>query len=308
MSLNKKNLTQVEDWYTAPIDNSNYLEFLFTAAIDANNIFRNIYVSIRNNPESEAQEENPTYTYENVGVTISQLTDYFNTKYSANYFLYNYKIESDYNKLLVRIKSIYLANFYKYKKLIELMGYRYNPLYNVDANELYSNMEALGDSKTTRTPEGKIINTTGTLNNETEKIEKTTTTNYTNPYDQYTEGSADYLDSKSEQTPITSEQTFDEYAETTEFESQPANSWTRDPSSGTITKNGIYTMDAKDSAFGVSLGGAERYYAEKRIRQGNIGITKSTELIDSQRQTVKFNILDEFFRDLEKDIIVGIFF
>ena len=66
-------------------------------------------------------------------------------------------------------------------------------------------------------------------------------------------------------------------------------------------------MAAKDSAFGVAIEGAERYYAEKRIRQGNIGITKSTELIESQREVVRYNILDEFFKDLEKEIIVGVF-
>ena len=66
-------------------------------------------------------------------------------------------------------------------------------------------------------------------------------------------------------------------------------------------------MAAKDSAFGVAIEGAERYYAEKRIRQGNIGITKSTELIESQREVVRYNILDEFFKDLEREIIVGVF-
>lgn len=306
MILDKKNLTQVEDWYTAPIDSTNYLDELFTDALDANNIFRNIYVAIRSNPESDAQEENPTYTYENVGVTISQLTDYFNTKYSANYFLYDYKIESDYNKLLTRIKSIYLANFYKYKKLIELMGYRYNPLYNVDANELYSNMESYGDNQSTRSPSGTIRSTSGTLDTN-DKIGISTTTNYTNPYDQNTSQSADYVSDKTEQSAITTEQSYNQYSETTSLKNDPAQNFVIDPQTGTISKSGLFSVAAKDSAFGVSLGGAERYYAEKRIRQGNIGITKSTELIDSQRQTVKFNILDEFFRDLEKDIIVGIF-
>lgn len=306
MIVNKKNLTQVEDWYTATIESTNYLEELFTDAIDANNIFRNIYVAIRSNPQSDAQEENPTYTYENVGVSISNLTSYFNTKYSANYFLYDYKIQSDYNKLLVRIKSIYLANFYKYKKLIELMGYRYNPLYNVDANELYSNMESYGDNTSTRTPSGTIRSTSGTLD-DNNKIGITTTTNYTNPYDENTSQSADYVSDKSEQTAITTEQSYNQYTETTELKNDPAQNFVIDPQSGTISKSGLFSVAAKDSAFGVSLGGAERYYAEKRIRQGNIGITKSTELIDSQRETVKFNILDEFFRDLEKDIIVGIF-
>ena len=36
-------------------------------------------------------------------------------------------------------------------------------------------------------------------------------------------------------------------------------------------------------------------------------MTKSTELIEAQRNTVRYNILDEFFRDLEKEIVVGIY-
>lgn len=303
----KYNLTRVEEWHDTIIEHTNYLDSIFDAVLHNNNIFTNIYISIRENPQTPQQEIEPNYVFVNVGFTTAQIADYFNTKFSANYFLYDYKIEKDYNKLLSRMKSIYNANFYKYKKLIEVMGYRYNPLYNVDATELYSNMEAMGDSKTTRTPEGTIINTSGTFNAETEKIEKTTTTNYTNPYDQNTESSADYVDSKTEQTPITSAQTYEEYNETTEYESQPAHSWTYNSSTGTVTKDGIFSIAAKDSAFGVSLGGAERYYAEKRIRQGNIGITKSTELLESQREVVRFNILDEFFRDLKKDIIVGIY-
>lgn len=302
----KYNLTRVEDWYEAIIEDKNYLEKIFNDTLYGNNIFTNIYISIRDNPRTPQEELEPNYLYINVGFPVSQIADYFNTRYSANCFLYTYRLDKDYQKLLSRIKSIYNANFYKYKKLIEVMGYRYNPLFNVDATELYSNMEAIGDSKTTRTPEGSIISTSGTLNAETEKIEKTTTTNYVNPYDQNS-ASANIIDNKSEQTPITSEQSYNEYSETTEYENQPAQSWTYNSSTGTITKDGIFSLAAKDSAFGVSLGGAERYYAEKRIRQGNIGVTKSTELLESQREVVRFNILDEFFRDLEKDIIVGIY-
>lgn len=303
----KHRLTQVEEWYETVIENTNYLDSIFDDVLRSNNIFTNIYISVRVNPQNEEEELAPTYQFINVGFTTAQIADYFNTRYSANYFLYDFKVEKDYNKLLSRMKSIYNANFYKYKKLIEVMGYRYNPLYNVDATELYSNMEALGDSKTTRTPEGKVISTTGTYNDETEKIEKTTTTNYTNPYDDNTSASADFVDSKTDNTPITSEQSYDAYTETTAYESEPAHNWTYNESTGQLTKEGLFGVAAKDSAFGVSLGGAERYYAEKRIRQGNIGVTKSTELLESQREVVRFNILDEFFRDLEKDIIVGIY-
>ena len=295
-NLKKKlhSLTAVEDWHEAIIENTNYLDSIFDDVLHSNNIFTSIYVAIRENPTSASQEENPTYTYVNVGVTTAQLADYFNTRYSCNYFLYNYNNDIEYNQLKSRIASVYLANFYKYKKLIEIMGYKYNPLYNVDGVELYTNMESIGDTSSSRTPQGKTRSTSGTLSNNT--IGESTTTNYVNPYD----------DNKSTQSAVTTETEFIEYSENTEIDNKPAQAFEIDQE-GHITKKGLYSMAAKDSAFGVALEGAERYYAEKRIRQGNIGITKTTELIESQREIVRFNILDEFFKDLEREIIVGIY-
>ena len=298
-----KHLTPVEDWHDTIIENTNYLDSIFNDVLHSNNIFSSIYICIRQNPTSAATEETPIYVYYDVGFTTAQIADYFNTRYSCNYFLYNFKVDSEYEQLRNRIAAIYKANFYKYLKLVEVMGYRYNPLYNVDANELYTNMESIGDTESIRTPEGTTRSTSGTLENNV--IGESTTTNYVNPYDSNS-SSASNVDNKSTQTAITTETSFQDYSETTEIDNKPAQSFQIDQQ-GHITKKGIYSMAAKDSAFGVAIEGAERYYAEKRIRQGNIGITKSTELIESQREVVRYNILDEFLKDLEREIIVGVF-
>ena len=304
-NLKKKlrSLTPVEDWHDTFIENTNYLDSIFNDVLHSNNVFASIYICIRQNPTSAATEETPIYVYYDVGFTTAQIADYFNTRYSCNYFLYNFKVDSEYEQLRNRIAAIYKANFYKYLKLVEVMGYRYNPLYNVDANELYTNMESIGDTESIRTPEGTTRSTSGTLENNV--IGESTTTNYVNPYDSNS-SSASNVDNKSTQTAITTETSFQDYSETTEIDNKPAQSFQIDQQ-GHITKKGIYSMAAKDSAFGVAIEGAERYYAEKRIRQGNIGITKSTELIESQREVVRYNILDEFFKDLESEIIVGVF-
>ena len=306
-NLKKKlrNLTQIEDWHDAEKNNTNYLSSIFEDVLGQNNIFFTIYVAIRDNPTSQYEEENPTYQYINVGFSIDHISDYFNTRYGMNYFLYDYKIESDYNKLRQRINAIYRANFYKYKKLIEVLGYNYNPLYNVDGTELYSNMESIGDSSTTRKPNGTIRSTSGTLDGNT--IGDSTTTDYENPADSNASTDPSYIKSKTKQTPITTDQNYINYQDESKIDNEPAQKFIKDSGTGTITKAGLYNMAAKDSAFGVSLDGAERYYAEKRIRQGNIGVTKSTELIEAQREAVRYNILDEFFRDLERDIVVGIY-
>ena len=298
-----KHLTPVEDWHETIIENTNYLVSIFDDLLHDNNVFASIYICIRQNPSTAAQEEDPVYTYEDVGYTPAEIADYFNTRYSCNYFLYSYNNDTEYNQLKSRITSVYLANFYKYKKLIEIMGYKYNPLFNVDGVELYTNMESIGDTSSSRTPTGTSTTTSGTLSNGA--IGESTTTNYVNPFDQNGVNAA-YVDNKSTQTAITTETSFNNYHENTEIDNKPAQSFEIDQE-GHITKKGLYSMAAKDSAFGVALEGAERYYAEKRIRQGNIGITKTTELIESQREIVRFNILDEFFKDLEREIIVGIY-
>ena len=305
-NLKKKlrNLTQIEDWHDTIIENVGYLESLFDDVLQPNNIFRFIYVSIRMNPVAEVDQENPQYEYINVGFTVEQISEYFNTRYGMNYFLYDFAIESDYNKLKSRMLSIYNTNFYKYKKLIEVMGYRYNPLWNVDGSELYSNMESIGNSSNERKPTGKIRTTSGTLSDGT--IGDSTTKNYTNPYDSNASGDPSYLTDKTVQNAITTDQEYlNNYSDKSTIDNLPAQRYHE--SEGQLTKSGLYDMAAKDSAFGVSLEGAERYYAEKRIRQGNIGVTKSTELIEAQREAVRYNILDEFFRDLYSEVVVGVY-
>ena len=299
-------LTLIESWYDARVGTASQLALLFGNAIGEQNVFSAIYVAIRNNPQNASQEASETYTYYNVGFTDAEIAAYFNLRYGANYFCYNYRDSLDIAALRDKLTSIYKANKYKYMKLVEVLGYKYNPLYNVDGKELYSNMESIGDTKTTRTPTGTITSTSGTMNNNT--IGASTTTNFVNPYDQNTSSSAaDYVDSKTQQDAITTQQTYQEYNETTELENEPATGYILNPQTGKYEKSGLFSVTAADSAFNVALSGAERYYAEKRIRQGNIGVTKSTELIAAQRDIVKYNILDEFMRDIEHDLVVGIY-
>lgn len=53
--------------------------------------------------------------------------------------------------------------------------------------------------------------------------------------------------------------------------------------------------------------GGDFSHIEKRVRQGNIGVTKTTELINDERELVKFNLIQEFFNDINKQLLVGIY-
>lgn len=66
-----------------------------------------------------------------------------------------------------------------------------------------------------------------------------------------------------------------------------------------------YYVERDDTAFGYRLIGGDKMEVEKLIRQGNIGVTKTTELIEDQRELVKFSIIDEYFNDINKMILVG---
>ena len=144
-----KNLTLIEDWYRAPTPHN--LSNLLSDAMTGN-VFASIFVSIRNNPQNETQESTDTYTYYNVGFSSDDMAKYFNANYSLNYLLYRFDDQTSYGQLRDIISGIYYANKYKYMKLIETMGFRYNPLFNVDGKELYARAESIGDAENEREP------------------------------------------------------------------------------------------------------------------------------------------------------------
>ena len=290
-SLNLKrkinHLTPIDDWYTYK-DNSNhsYLFNLFNQFAESN-VFSNIYVAIRKNPENATEAETNTWLYTNVGFSINQITDYFDLKYGLNYLPYSFTYDEDKTELARKFKSVYDVNLYKYKKLIELMGYRYNPLFNVDGIELYSNAESLGNITNTNTPTGTIKNSTNINVNHN-----------VNPYNANDQNKLrlESNDSGLAENNYTKTSYEDEYSVTNTTTHSSANNG-----------EGTFTVNSKDNAFGTEMTGPERYYVEKRIRQGNIGVTKTQELIQSERDIVRWNILEEFMKDLEKELVVGIY-
>lgn len=287
-------LTTIEDWDNYMVGSASQLDTLFNRLFDNGNIFQNIYIAIRNNPQNSSQEENPTYTYYNVGHDIPEITRYFVTKYGLNYFAYRPDNGDDFAELKMKLLGIYNANEYKYRKLIESMGYTYNPLFNVDALELYSNAESIGNTTNNNTSSGSGSSTTNP-----------TTTHYVNPYD--TNGDPGKIESKDVVTDNSTSQSMSGTNNTTLQHNPAENNYVRDAETGKWVSNGIFSIEAKDNAFGVQFNGPERYYAEKRIRQGNIGVTMTQQLLEAERNLVNFNILDVFFKDIEKDLIVGLY-
>lgn len=270
-----RNLSRVKTWYENGTTSTNSLyhgfnDGLQTTGLGMQPLFSHIYVPYT------ATTSNGTATTQqwvDIGYNAHTIAQIYRDYYGLNFLITPYTdIDSDTNKsadLARRINSVVRANYYKYLKNIELMGYYYNPLWNVDGQEIFSYADFDHYDATT-------------------KIDHTITTNG-----------------------LTSER------QVTTYDSQTYRNAEKDTESGatkdefTVTRtrtlsDGIYVpADALGNAFENQA--PDNYHTEKKIRTGNIGVTTSAQLIKGERENLKFSIIEEFFKDLNKQILVGIY-
>lgn len=210
-----------------------------------------------------------SYTYVNIGMNYSEISSIYSTKYAGNFWPEYYEdtaalldAVSNYRcEVVDRLVAVLSENAYKYKKLIELQGLSWNPLWNVDGTELHATIEQHANEETT----------TGTDQTVTHKVA---------PYDSAT-----------------------------------LKTQTEDKTTGTAANNkrtvshiqDSHTVAAGDNAFGEALTGGDIYHAEKTVRQGNIGVTQTGALIREARSVLNWNILGEYFRDINKVLLIGNF-
>ena len=218
------------------------------------------------------------------------------------------------------IRAQYLKNLLKYTKMIELAGFAYDPLRNVDAHEMYSVFENHGETR------HDILNTTSSASSDTGMTEHSV-----QPYDvtSYKKESKDEngttrttvgQNPDGTKTPEAKVGTVDvdeitatgNAIDKTSIYQSGANA-TRDATFHETAKNTgtngeeDYIVASTDNAFGQALKGADYYKAEKHRRYGNIGVTKTQELLEAEREQLKFNLLQEFFDDINKVILVGVY-
>lgn len=261
--------------------------------------FDSIYIPVKKPTESGMPE---SYTWENIGLSFEEIGKIYNDLYGENFIVERltpagaYEYLNSIAALGRRIKSVLEINKQKYLGLIELNGYTYNPLYNVDAEEIYSSLENQGvTDETVATGENRVTFSSVDTQTQTQK----------NTY----EGTL-----KDAETVTTTADPD------TDADGNPQNNYTRtraEPEDNTTERtythhnadnNGSdYTVSAADNAFNQAITGGDKYHTDKRIRRGNIGVTASQDLIEKSRITVRFSILQEFFDDINKQILVGIF-
>ena len=287
--------------------------------------FSNIYApTLKWNTDKSQGPKDPTeWEWKNYGFSQQEVADAYWSQFGWCYFPEYFEsdaeqaaaLASEKSKVYRLIHAVLIQNKMKYQKMIDLAGFAYDPLNNVDAHEMHSEFEVHGDEEHKQASALSNAGQNTTLN-----------THAVSTYDG--DAKTEYTDSVSVPagtTPVQPGATIIMDGTTVinveGVEVQRPN----DVSSGVSTgydklqhetaKNGIndstygtdYHVAAKDNAFGQELKGADRYRAEKNRRYGNIGVTKTQELLEAERENLRFNLLQEFFRDINKVVLIGVY-
>ena len=299
-----ENIARVSEWTAVAA---------LSAAFTGLDVFENIYIPVKTPTANGMPDE---FTYTNIGMEYNEIADAYDTLYSNNFLivplLTDNLIQST-SRLKAKIQSVYKLNKAKYLKLIELQGYEYNPLYNVDGEETYSYLENEGVNDTTQTKAyaahtdsstsgnvrtGSVSGASSETNEDTTQVTSFDSTAFNDT--EHNAGQRNVTGSTTTYNSVTDNasgsMTYGAHTDT---------------DTTTIThhnaKNGENDYSGGVDAFGNTVTGGDRYHNEKRIRKGNIGVTKTQELIEAERENLKFSIIQEFFDDLNKVIFVGLY-
>lgn len=216
-----------------------------------------------------------------------------------------FKCDDDAATLINKIKRSFAillkTKDYTFDKLYETTQLEYNPLWNVDgvtgtihettANEEKAETHTGSDTLTrggddTHKKTGKDTTSIGETTDFTSD-DGTETTDYTTTYDS-TDSTppAEYLEHRTNEETGRTDKTDVNRSELIEYGSNDK-----------LEYNSTHTTEYDTETGGTS----DRYQKDLDlvIRQGNIGVTKSTELLDSQRETVLF----DFFKTVVHECV-----
>ena len=247
------------------------LEKVFKDATSRGNnsyFFSDIWIPLRDrNETTHVMSDPPTYTYEPVGVTPEQLAQIYWTLYSRN------------------LLSVPLVNWTedqnKYNASVSELTLKIKSIFTLNLYKYLKWIESMGYAynplwNVDGVEEYQWIDNHGEIVRDTDTTQTTLDALSTAPYDT----SAVKLQN----------QTDGSYS---------GNVNTSETHENIVTGpvNGVITP----------VTGGDFSHIEKRIRQGNIGVTKTTELLNDERELVKFNLIQEFFNDINKQLLVGIY-
>lgn len=295
--MRHRHLATTDEWYNTLIDgyvNTSALEHAFAVALLHNEIFNNIFIPVKKATINGQPED---FTYENIGIPTTDLAEMYDVYFGTNFLIESLSTNAiSAEKLGARIKQVFLLNKGKYLKLIELLGYSYNPLWNVDGVEDYTYLENNGvnDISVSKTV-GSYTDTHGSTETTNETHEDT---NSVTSFDSTDFNDTDHNIGSKNETKTTSGDAVTHGSHT-------------DTDNTTVTHHNADNNGAEYSGgtdtFGNTVVGGDKYHNERKVRQGNIGVTKTQELIAAERENLKFSVIMEFFKDINEQILVGIY-
>lgn len=224
-----------------------------------------------------------TWTYIDIGFDKQTIAEIYDIHFSRNYLVFD-----NVTNLGYKINRIVRENLYKYKRLIEIQGYAFNPLWNVDADEKYATVEKHGTVTDTNTHKYDE-ETTHTVNQDV--------TNFSRDYAGTAPGATAW-DTKTTTSATDSNQRHNRTNTVTDNQDKLEKKYTG--------ISGV-SATAANNALEFALTDGDYTHVERHVRQGNIGVTKTTELLEDARKYVIFNVLNELFKDLNDVLLVGVF-
>lgn len=281
-------------------------------AFDAVDLFAEVYLPVKI-PTASGQPEN--YTYENIGIMPDEIASIYAELYGSNFLVEDFETPSvAASKLARRIQAVIHMNKSKYLKYIELQGYSWNPMWNVDGTE----SETYNENGSDNIDETYGKGTSTTVKDDgTVKLDKDTTdtdtATHTGQAFTYTDTtSMDVHGSVTDPSnPSTGQEATREYLpETRQIDDKSTqsdiNTLTQKGSDTTTTDTTQVTTSSGEDTKKGSNSHTDSHTLIKE-RHGNIGVTKTTELIDDARETLKWSILQDFFDDINEQILIGIY-
>lgn len=324
------NLATVNDWYflqESPLDTryplKNAIQLGTWISQDPETyFFDSIWLPVKEVTSSGIAEQ---FTYVNIGLSTEQLAQIYKTYHGFNYLspaFYKNNPALSIIDLGEKIRSIFLLNKGKYLKLLELQGYTYNPLFNVDGTEIRQSLDNEGTNDVSSNAFASGHGGTAEDVTNTHKVSAYDNTEKTEYTDQ-TQGGQNSLDGIPQYGYDSTTDTWTKSNGSLANLSGETMSASGSRNETTYTHNNAmnkkwnettqqydeeeYEVDAKDTAFKKALVGGDKMHNEKLIRQGNIGVTKTQELIDAERQNLRYSVVKEFFDDINAQILVGIY-
>lgn len=298
-----KRLATVNQWYNTT-DTATGPNSLLYQVLSIGSIFNHIYKPVKQ-PTADGMPDD--FTYIDVGLTTSEIADAYVTLFNSNYLVEPMtKVNNSYanavNNLARRVRSVYNLNKSKYLKLIELEGYEYNPLFNVDGVEDFTYLE--NDGSVTTSHDTTLGGYSDTASGNDTYTRNASDNVKTNEHKTATYDDPNYRNN--EQDTIT-----DSFKQTDTYGKVNTHSSQTNTDTSTIThgnaKNGNAEYSGGKDTFGNNVVGGDKYHNERKVRQGNIGVTKTQELIAAERDNLKFSVINEFFKDINEYILVGIY-